>query len=404
LLQLLFYPFSKAINFVKSAFIVSTNHLEDLIKIIRSGNKVGAMIISSKDQGSFITAEREKGDRMKTHAPFYLFITLIITLGIACSSLSPSSEPTASPTHAASATPLPTETLLITQHLLTPAEILPAPRTMIEDVESSGTGPEGRAPYGDSYKLNRFERPFLNDMTYVPDLDIHRFGLSEDEDWYYVSIQLIGKDPNNALSINYGAEIDLNEDGFGDYIVWAQPPYTPHWSTDTVRVFQDSNQDTGGRSALQSDADFVGDGYDTLVFDGSAQGSADPDLAWVRMNGDTEATLQIAFKKSLSGAAFLLGVVSDAGLKDVSKFDYADHFTDADAGSPVKNSTYFPLGLLYAVDNTCWEAYGIDTTGYEPKLCQPILQPVITESADEACNPPPDCGGGPYNPETCACE
>jgi hypothetical protein len=182
------------------------------------------------------------------------------------------------------------------------------------------------------------------------------------------------------------------------------------WNTGTVQVFQDSNRDSGGLSSLKSDAVSDGDGYDTLIFDGSSSDNADPDLAWVRTNEDRGTILQIAFKKSLTGTAFLLGVVSDAGLKDVSKFDYADHIAEADAGSSVQNNPYYPLGELYAVDNTCWEAYGMQTTGYEPKLCQPILQPVNTESPDEeeepvlACNPPPNCGGGPYDPETCECQ
>ena len=98
------------------------------------------------------------------------------------------------------------------------------------------------------------------------------------------------------------------------------------------------------------------------------------------MQGNGRALLQIAFKKDLTGPAFMLGVVSDAGLKDVSKFDYVDHIAEADAGSSVRNNPYYPLGVLYAVDNTCWEAYGMQTTGYEPKLCQPILQP--TQVAD----------------------
>jgi hypothetical protein len=241
-------------------------------------------------------------------------------------------------------------------------------------------------------------------MSYVTDLDLYRFSLSEDADWYYVSIRLVGSDPNNTLGINYGAEIDLNADGAGDYIIWLRPPYTTQWSTSTAQIFQDTNQDSAGPSAIGSDAVFDGNGYETLVFDGSTTDNPDPDLAWVRLNQDLPGLVQIAFKKSLTGPAFLLGVVSDAGLKDVSKYDYVDHITEADAGSPVKNNKNFPLGTLFAVDNTCWEPFGLQTTGYEPKLCQPILQPVNTQKPDNSCNPPPDCGGGPYNPDTCQCE
>lgn len=363
---------------------------------------------------------------MKNREGLYLCIALVMAWGVACTPASPAGDSEGSPGWIPSSalqnpsaesteTSVPASTLATTQdipitgRLMIPAEAVPAPAKMIDDVESSGTGPQGRAPYGDSYKLNRFERPFLQDMTYVADLDIHKFGLSEDENWYYVSIRLIGTNPNNEAGINYGAEIDLNSDGFGDYIIWTHPPYTSRWETSPVQVFQDSNRDSGGVSALKADAGSDGDGYDTLIFDGSSSENADPDLAWVRTNGEAGSTLQIAFKKSLSGSGFMLGVVADAGLRDPSKFDYADHIEEGGAGSPIKTNPYFPLGLLYAVDNTCWEAYGMQGTGYEPKLCQPILQPVNTRSPDEeeepvlACNPPPNCGGGPYDPETCEC-
>lgn len=302
-----------------------------------------------------------------------------------------------------------TEGVPVTGNMMKPAAEVPAPIKIVDDVESSGTGPEGRAPYGDSYKLNRFERPFTQDMTYVADMDIYRFSISEDEDWYYASLRVIGSDPNNPLQISYGAEIDLNADGAGDYIILARPPYTTEWSTGNVQVFQDSNQDTAGPSAIQADEAANGNGYDTLVFDGSAPDNPDPDLAWVRLHQDLPGLIQLAFKKSLTGTSFLLGAITDAGLRDVARYDYADHIAEADAGSPVKNNRYFPLGSLYAIDNTCWEAYGIQTSGYEPKLCQPILQPVNPQepgdaSAPLACNPPPDCGGGPYNPQTCECE
>jgi hypothetical protein len=74
----------------------------------------------------------------------------------------------------------------------------------IYDVESSTTAPEKRAPYGDSYDINRLERPFLQDMTYVPDLDIVKANVGQDADWFYVSVDLVGTDPNNSLGISSG--------------------------------------------------------------------------------------------------------------------------------------------------------------------------------------------------------
>jgi hypothetical protein len=355
---------------------------------------------------------------MKLQIRLIAGIVLLLVAGTACAT--PASDVDVPTNEAPAAVVLPTLTTTdasvtalvpITGHLMKPAENVPSPIKIVDDVDSSGTGPEGRAPYGDSYKLNRFERPFLQDMTYVADLDIYRFSLSEDADWYYVSLRVAGSDPNNVMEINYGAEIDLNADGAGDYMIWTHPPYTTEWNTGSVQVYQDSNRDTGGPSSLQADTASNGNGYDSLVFDGSAEDNADPDLAWVRLSQDISGLVQIAFKKTLTGPSFLVGVVSDAGLKDLSKYDYADHVTEADAGSPVKNNKYFPLKSLYAVDNTCLEAIGIHTTGYEPKLCQPILQPVNKEKSNDdptapssACNPPPDCGGGPYNPDTCQCE
>jgi len=289
-------------------------------------------------------------------------------------------------------------------HLMRPEDFVPVAGGFVDDVESSGTAAEGRAPYGDSLDLNRFERPFSEDMTYIPDLDIYKFGLSWDADWYYISIQLIGKDPNNGLGISYGVELDRDADGYGDLIVWANPPYTPAWDTGSVQVFVDTNKDSGGSNVVRAETVFDGDGYETMIFDGGTGGNDDPDLAWVRLDDEQNAVIQFAFKKSWIGDSFMYGVVADAGLKDVSMFDYADRFTPAEAGSPVRGKANFPLGLLYAVDNTCWEVHGFTSTGYEPKVCPSILQPVNEPAGDAGCNPPPNCGGGPYDPVTCACQ
>lgn len=297
----------------------------------------------------------------------------------------------------------------VTGHLMRPAEDAPEPGKMFDDVESSGTGPEGRAPYGDSYKINRFERPFLQDMTYSPDMDIHRFGISEDEDWYYVSILLIGDNPNGAQEIHYGVEIDPNADGFGEYILWAHPPYSNQWGTTNVRMFEDTNQDSG---VVSADAGFSGDGYDTLIFDGASAQNTDHDLAWVRWIDGEHAVVQFAFKKSWIGSVFMLGVVADAGLRDVTRYDYNNYMTIAEAGSPVRNHANFPLGSLYAVDNTCWVPFGLQSVRLSPKSCQPIiLEEAPAPSAEEtgvepSCTPPADpyyCVFG-WNPAICDCD
>jgi hypothetical protein len=288
-----------------------------------------------------------------------------------------------------------TATAGTTTHLQVPSAQVPAGK-IVNDVESSGTGSDKRAPYGDSYDINLLERPFLQDMTYIPDLDIATFQFSQDETWHYVSIKLIGADPNHALGINYAVEIDTDKDGFGNFIIWASPSYTSEWTTENVRVFADTNHNTGGLSAIKSDAPFSSDGYETLVFDGANGVGTDPDLAWVRLGNSENATLQFAFKRLLAGDIFMAGVIADAGLKDVVQIDYVDRFTETEAGSPVKDKKYYPLQALFSVDNTCREAIGFISNGYEPRSC---VKPEQVQDSSDPAQPPSD--GCKITPNSC---
>ena len=274
----------------------------------------------------------------------------------------------------------PTPTQAVT-HQMKPADLAVVGK-LVYDVESEGTAGEKRAPYGDSYDINRLERPFLQNMTYVSNLDISTYMVGQDNDWYYVSITLVGTDPSDTLGIDYGVELDKDRDGFGDFIIWAHPPYATTWDTAPVQIFQDTNHDTGGLSAERSDAPLTGDGYDKQVFNGGA-GDADPDMVWVRANAGREGLVQFAFKRSWSGSVFMLGVIADAGLKDPGQMDYVDRFKLAEAGSPLRDNKNYPLKALYAVDNVCREAFGFKPNGYEPQLCpreapQPTKKPKPT--------------------------
>ncbi|RJP54554.1 MAG: hypothetical protein C4557_02835 [Anaerolineaceae bacterium] len=269
------------------------------------------------------------------------------------------------------------------------------------DVTSQDTAPEKRAPYGDNYDLNRLERPFTQDMTYIPDMDIASFSISEDADWFYVSIGMVGKNPNNSPGINIAVELDTNRDGFGDFLILAKPPYSEEWTAENVKIYSDTNRDTAGNSATKSDAPFSGNGYDQLIHDLEQGVGNDPDLVWVRTNTTQNATVQIAFKKSFAGSSFLYGALADSGLKDVTRLDYVDYFMEQEAGSPIRSSTYYPLKALYAVDNTCYQAYGFKPSGYEPKICPEIVQPqeIIREPGDPISTPEPGCqdpGNCPY--------
>ena len=274
----------------------------------------------------------------------------------------PLPSPTSSPTE-----PPPTATQTVV-HMFVPPSSAKAGK-LIYDVVSVDTAAEQRAPYGDSYDKSLFERPFLEDMTYVPDLDIAGYSLSYDDFFYYVSISLVGTNPNNEIGIQYGVELDLDADGFGDYIVIAYPPHSVDWSTDNVQVVWDTDHDTGGLSAAFSDAPLPGDGYDTVIFDGGRGPDDDPDLAWVRVNAGTNATVQFAFKRELAENRFMFGVIADAGLKEIEDLDYVDRFTEAEAGSPIRGDKNYPLKALYAVDSTCWTAQGFEGNWEEPKRC-----------------------------------
>ncbi|MGB8980344.1 MAG: hypothetical protein WCC12_00560 [Anaerolineales bacterium] len=340
------------------------------------------------------------------------FVILLIAM-LACS-LPGAPAPTAVPTPevqipvAGQPTIAPPTPTAAPAHVMVPAD--PRGGQLVYDVQSAGTAPERRAPYGDSYEWNRLERPFLQDMTYLSDLDISTFTVAKDSNWWYVSIKLIGVDPNNAQGIHYGVELDLNRDGFGDFLLWAHPPYTNQWDTIPMQIYQDNNHNTGGLSGGKSDAPFAADGYETLVFDGSTGGS-DPDLAWVRINAGPDATVQFAFKKSWSGSVFMLGVIADAGWKDPAKLDYVDRISISEAGSPVKDNMYYPLNGLFMVDNTCREAIGFESTGYEPQICP--VEPTPTKAPKphgptpvEGCQPPPGgcLPGSVWNATLCTCQ
>ena len=361
----------------------------------------------------------------KIHAPFLYVFAIIVIVSLACNI--PGSTPQIAPVEPvqpvppvappATATffsaesnlptvPPPTNTPVIT-HVDVPASSVTMGK-IIYDVESSVTAKENRAPYGDSYDIYRMERPFTQtDMIYNPDMDISTYNVTVTDKWVYVSIELIGFDPNNPVGINYGVELDTTGDGFGEFIIWSNPPYKPEWTTDGVQVFADENHDTGGLSAEISEAPLDGDGYEKKIFDSGV--GDDPDLAWVRINAGGQATVQFAFKKTLGGGSYLLGVVADAGLKDVGQMYYNDRFTETEAGSPEKSEKPYPLKALYLFDNACREPVNYKINGYEPQLCpreQPEPKPRTpgTEPPPQPCQPQPCPGGYWVGEPTCSCQ
>jgi hypothetical protein len=280
----------------------------------------------------------------------------------------------AAATDTATATIQPTVT-----HLVKPAEPPASFESQIYDMDSSAFAAQHRVEGGDNFVADLFERPFDQSMnTYFPDLDIKQTYLSRDATWTYVTISLVGQSAQGGLPGDYGLEIDVNRDGRGEFLIMAAAPGAS-WSTDGVQVWQDKNGDVGGATPIQSDPPpQTGDSYETVLFN-AGQG-ADPDLAWARVSPTNPASVQIAFKRSLFNDAnpYMWGAwAMDASMLHPDWFDYNDHFTLTQAGSPLQGSADYPLKALYEVDNTCRWAVGFTPTGNEPGIC-PVIQPTAT--------------------------
>ncbi len=286
----------------------------------------------------------------------------------------PASTDTASPTGTATATVQPT-----VSHLVQPGEPPAAFESQIYDMDSFPFAALHRIGGGDNFAADLFERPFDQSMnTYFPDLDIKHAGLSRDATWTYVTINLVGPAPQGGLPGVYGLEIDVNRDGRGDFLIMAAAPGA-NWSTDGVHVWQDKNGNVGGATPIQSDPPpQTGDGYETVLFN-AGQG-ADPDLAWARISPTDPSSVQVAFKRSLFNDAnpYMWGAwAMDMTMLHPDWFDYNDHFTLAQAGSPIQGSADYPLQALYELDNTCRWAVGFTPTGNEPGIC-PVIKPTAT--------------------------
>ena len=219
--------------------------------------------------------------------------------------------------------------------------------------------------------MNLYERPFTStSMDYLPDLDILGARLMRDTTWVYINISLEGQNSAGGLLGDYGAELDLNLDGRGDMLLMAKKPGSA-WSTDGVRAWTDPNNDVGGARPILSDPPSNTDGYETIVFD-SGVGS-DPDAAWARISPTDPNSVQIAFKNTLikNAATFMWGAwAMDDSMLHPEWFDYNDHFTLAQAGSPlIEDTQNYPLKALAEVDNTCRWVVGFTPSGNEPGIC-----------------------------------
>ena len=244
------------------------------------------------------------------------------------------------------------------------------------DVDSSSMATAKGVAGGDVFVQGLYERPFnANTMdTYFPYMDIVHIKGYKDATWGYLEITLAGADKNGKFPAQYAAELDLNKDGRGEYLIRASNPSSTTWTTQGVQAWKDTDGDVGGVAPMVADNNpSGGDGYETLVFD-QGKGSL-TDGAWARISPDDPKTVQIAFKLSMIGSpsSFAMGAWAGANI-DPSMFDYNDHMTHAQAGDP--NQGYpkvYPIKALAEIDNTCRLAIGFNPTGAEPGLCKTIV-------------------------------
>lgn len=224
---------------------------------------------------------------------------------------------------------------------------------------------------GDDFNENQFERPFSQQaMEYMPDVDIQQYAIGSDENFYYIDITLAGANSStHDLAASYAAEIDTNHDGRGDILIIATPPFATDWTTNGIQVFMDKNSDVGGANVILPDSSGNGDGYETKIF-GSGNGE-DPDLAWAHYSLGVQPTIGFAVKKNVMGSEtnFMLGVLANTAAFNPAKFNLNDGFTFADAGSPYKGSSDYPLNLIAGIDNTCRIVIGSQPNGNEPFGC-----------------------------------
>lgn len=267
---------------------------------------------------------------------------------------------------------IPTATIT---HFVTPGEGATTQSSIGDTIsgDTARTGVPSEPPGGDMYHYNLYERPFnaFTQDIFFPDLDIRSAQLGLAGDWMYVTIQLYGLDPaTSTLARHYGIELDLDVDGRGEWLIMAAAPLSDVWTTDGVTSWNDTDGDVGQLYACYDDTPQTADSYDKLYFDAGI--GDDPDAAWARFIGGTPPAVQIAFKHAMIAydSKFMWGVWADQGVDQPQWFDYHDHFTYDEAGSPFSSiPDYYPIKAIAELDNTCRTGYGFTLVGDEPCLC-----------------------------------
>ncbi len=336
---------------------------------------------------------------------FFSQITLVIVFALALASCAPPAAPavpTAAPTQPppptkaaptleptapppAETVPPPTETAPAPtateakpplEHKLVPVNFGADP-SIIHDHVSKDTAPEKRAPAGDDFTFGKLERPFTDQMEYLPWLDIIDVSLSRRVDFMYFSLSLAGS-PQGAPGEppSYGFELDVNLDGRGDYLFRTTTVPSGEWGQDGLEIWQDTNDSVGGNNVIVSDPAPNGwEGYDKLLWQGGQE--ENPDLAWVRLLAGDVPRVEFAILPTLlkPNQIFLWGGFADGFWRDPGRFDYVDRFTHVQAGNAMKDNSNYPLKAFYAYDNTCRAPSAFVANGAEPGVCPEAVPP-----------------------------
>ncbi len=258
--------------------------------------------------------------------------------------------------------------------------------------------------FGDEFYRNVYERPFeTEEMIYHPELDIVKAEVTNDSEYYYFTIRLNGSNNEmGGLTGYYGIEIDVDMDGTGDYLIWAQGDRNSEWNMDGVYFLYDRNNDVGGKQALYTELNRrPEDSFEKVLFDGNAD--AAEEMLWKRRDPDDVYAIEFALKKTAieKDGMFLWSAWANNDAEGRYKMDYNDLMTNEKAGSPVMGEANYPLKEISLLDNTCRLPYGFTPSGSEPGVCYGVKstavpEPVKVKNSDNSA-PAPAPTPCPYN-------
>jgi hypothetical protein len=319
-----------------------------------------------------------KGVEMKSNRYWFVLFASMMIIVLAACGINATAAPTATiepttiivptstieiiPTIAPTATTAPTQTaipILVSDKVASPSYTL-------QDSDSSIVWWEKRTITGDDRYKGQLERPFTSEeMVYQPDIDILKASIASDDKFYYFTLTMQGLDKTTkTLTGTYGIEFDRTKTGRGDLLVRAHD-LKKVWSFINVKAYSDPDGDIGGPNPGLANDNYEGNGYESEI---KLEGDK---VAYARILPGNSKAVQIAVSlKLLDGAKeFLWNGWADKGVNDPGKYDYIDHFTEREAGSPIITKETYPLADLYSVDNTCRKPYGFGPAEYIPGMC-----------------------------------